>query len=70
MDLDSVQIPYDIIFAGVDCSWDLQAKLNLAIDMIFLFDMSVSFNTAYYDEMAMIVRDRRSIALNYMRYPC
>jgi hypothetical protein len=65
---DVFQIPFDIIFAGADCSWDTQAKLNLTIDLIFLFDMLISFNTAYYDDMALLVRERQAIVLNYLRY--
>ena len=62
-----IQIPYDIIFVGADCSWDEQAQMNLATDMIFLFDMLVSLNTAYYDEMAHLVRSRRAIVNHYLR---
>ena len=60
------QIPYDIIFVGADCSWDWHSQLNLSFDIVFLLDMLVSFNTAFYDDMALLVKDRQAIAKNYI----
>ena len=46
---------------------DWQNDLNLTIDLIFLLDVLVNFNTAYYDDMAVIIWDRKKIATNYWR---
>ena len=57
-----------MIFVGGDCSQDWHDDINFSIDILFLVDILVNFNTAYYDEMAVIIRDRKKIAENYSRY--
>ncbi len=56
-----------MIFVGTNCSLDWHDDINLVIDLLFLIDILVNFNTAYYDEMAMLIRERKKIAANYSR---
>jgi hypothetical protein len=41
--------------------------INFTVDILFLVDVVVSFNTAYFDDNSILVDDRLQIALNYMK---
>lgn len=57
--------PYRIAFGEVDepLGWDV---LSVVIDSLFLIDIIVIFNSAYYDEEFVIVENRKKIAKAYL----
>ena len=56
--------PYTIAFHTVE---DFATKvINSTIDILFLIDMIVIFNTAIYNENMRFVTDRKKIAKNYL----
>lgn len=40
---------------------------NRILDLVFIFDMILSFNTAFMDENKMVICDRWQIALQYFK---
>ena len=66
------EIPVSMLFTeqedsdGLSCDWTAFMLINLIVDTLFLVDVCISFNTAYYDEHAILVDSRRRIALHYM----
>lgn len=40
---------------------------ELVIDLVFVFDIIFSFFSAYYNKVEVLVADRRSIALGYLK---
>eukprot|EP00961_Rhodomonas_salina_P160433 2159758-Rhodomonas_salina.1 len=63
------EIPFTIIFLETEyCSWDWRVVVNLIADIVFMMEIFLNFNTAYYSEEAMIlVREHRLIAARYMK---
>lgn len=56
--------PYRIAFVQVDSfGWKFQAWF---VDIMFLIDIFINFNTAYQDEDFITVDDRKSIAKTYL----
>ena len=57
--------PYHIAFGDIEESrgWTIA---NFTIDALFLFDIILIFNSAYYDEEFVIVEDRKMIARDYV----
>ena len=55
--------PYRIAFENVDTFGWLIA--NYGIDFLFLVDICLNFNCAYYDDDLAIIEDRCTIAKNY-----
>ena len=58
--------PIDIAFAGDSDMSPLANPTNLFIDLMFLIDIFVSFNAAYYDEEMALIVDRKKISHNYL----
>jgi len=46
---------------------DFSITLDYVVDLLFLLDILVVFNTAYYDEDVDLVDDRKQIAKNYLK---
>jgi hypothetical protein len=63
-----VQIPFNLIFIGASCQTDWSAQLGLSIDVFFLADILVNFNSAYINDLGLVIRDHRLIARRYARY--
>lgn len=59
-----IETPYDIAFADSTISYTL---FNSILDLLFLLDILLIFNSAFYTEEMDIVEDRRSIALAYVK---
>ena len=57
-------MPYMIAFDVQDFHWHV---ITLVIDLLFLTDIILIFNYAYYDESYEIVVDRWKIVMNYIR---
>lgn len=49
-------------------SQSLEAKTELLIEIIFLLDVCVHFNLAYFDENNKLILDRRKIFTRYIKY--
>lgn len=57
--------PYRLALVSEDTpNW---VVTNVFIDIMFLLDIILIFNTAYYDEEFLIIQDRKTIALTYIR---
>jgi len=52
--------PVNIAFSH---EWDVY---NAIVDGLFLLDVILIFNTAFYDEDLILIKDRKSIAKNYL----
>jgi ethanolamine ammonia-lyase small subunit len=50
-----VLTPYDIAFQKAE------TNLNTVVDLLFLMDMVVAFNTVYYDVEMNLIDDRKKI---------
>jgi len=57
---------HDLQETGLTCTWNTFMIVNFIVDTLFLVDVGISFNTAYYDSNAILVDDRRMIAMHYM----
>lgn len=59
-------IPIRIAFGGIDDSkgWKI---VNYVMDFIFLIDIIVTFNSAYYDDSFKLIEDREIIKKTYLR---
>lgn len=51
------------LFDDVNISWMV---INYTIDILFLIDIFVNFNTAIYDDDMEVIEDRGTIARNYL----
>lgn len=66
------EIPVSMLFSdeqatdGLSCDYTAFMVINLVVDTLFLIDVCISFNTAYYDEHAILIDSRQRIAWNYM----
>ena len=60
-----IQTPLDIAFDGDDSAFS--EYLDLTINLLFLFDIFVIFNSAYYDNDVDIIDNRKTIARNYIQ---
>jgi hypothetical protein len=56
-----VLTPYNIAFQKAE-TW-----LNTAVDILFLMDMMVAFNTVYYDIEMNVIDDRKMIVIGYLK---
>jgi hypothetical protein len=63
------EIPFSILFNDQmqECSWSAMMIINLFVDCLFLFDMAVTMNTAYYDPEGLLVEERKIIFENYLK---
>ena len=61
----SFSVPYSLAFENSEDS-EPNFDLNLAIDFLFMFDIALSFGTAF-DLQGVMVKDFRAIARNYLR---
>ena len=59
--------PIDIAFRPVSETSNINDIINFVIDILFLMDIVVIFNTVYYDSDVNLVEDRKEIANNYIR---
>ena len=60
----SIVTPYRIAFVAIDSQgWDVA---NIIVDSVFLIDIIIIFNTAYFDEDYKLVQDRKLIAKGYL----
>ena len=58
--------PINIAFSFHESN-DYGNYINWAIDLIYLIDIFVIFDTAIYDENDDLVEDRKRIAVNYLQ---
>jgi hypothetical protein len=51
------EIPFSMLFADSKkaCPWDGVMTTNLLVDLLFLFDIVLTFNTAYYDHEGILI---------------
>lgn len=56
--------PYHIAFSQDDLNWKIAL---IIIDLLFLSDIFITFNLAFYDEDFYLSEDRCEIAYNYLR---
>jgi hypothetical protein len=61
-----IQTPLDIAFDSKD-QGKFSEYLDLAINLLFFFDILVIFNSAYYDNDVDIIDNRKEIAKNYIQ---
>ena len=61
-----IQTPLDIAFDSDDSS-HFSDYLDQCVNLLFLLDIFVIFNTAYYDDDVEIIDNRKDIALNYIK---
>ena len=60
-----LSIPYRVAFVETSTgTWDY---INIAVDVCFLIDIIIIFNTAYYDENYQLIDDRKLIAKKYIK---
>jgi hypothetical protein len=60
----SIVTPYRIAFVAIDSQgWHVA---NIIVDSVFLIDIIIIFNTAYFDEDYKLVQDRKLIAKGYL----
>lgn len=58
-------IPYRVAFVEVETTrWII---INNSVDIVFLFDIIIIFNTAYFDDDFQIIDNRKSIAKMYLK---
>lgn len=51
------------MFEDLSIKWQ---AINYTVDVLFLFDIFIIFNSGVYDEDAQIIKDRATIAYNYI----
>jgi len=62
----SFKTPYDIAFNSLNPNL-LSKGIDYFIDVVFVFDILFTFNTAYYNDGIVIVHDRKNIGLKYLK---
>ena len=62
----SFSVPYSVTFLDTDSPSDTLSNIEVFIDSLFLFDMLLSFLTAY-EEKGFVVRDLRRISVHYLQ---
>ena len=63
------EIPFSMLFADAqekECPWDVLMIINIFVDLLFLTDIVVSMNTAYYDREGILIEDRQQIIRHYL----
>lgn len=61
-----IEAPLDVAFSSTEPQSILSNPLSLVLDIIFLLDIFVIFNSAFYTANLEIVEDRKAIAKNYL----
>ena len=57
--------PFDVVF--IDNPSLISQSVDWSMDFIFLVDVIIQFNIAYFDEKEMkLIKDRKKIAKNYI----
>lgn len=64
--ISCIEAPLDVAFASDEPQSLLSNPLSLFLDIIFLLDIFVIFNSAFYTANLEIVESRKKIALNYL----
>ena len=62
-----LQIPYVLVFAQATCNGDWASNIAFAFDIVFMVDVLVNFNCAFFDEKDHLVTNHLSIAKRYAR---
>lgn len=62
-----ISTPLEIAFSTEMKTSMFDDPTSFIIDMLFLFDIILIFNTAYYNEEMELVQDRKSIIKNYVQ---
>jgi hypothetical protein len=67
--LSVITTPIDLAFPAYSEDKDNLGYISFlyAIDLIFLIDIFVNFNSAFEDEYLEIIDDRKSICMNYIK---
>ncbi len=65
-------VPYATLFAEASlCEFDGRTSFNVAVDVFFLCDILVSFNTKCYAyggaDAGVLIEDRREVAIHYLK---
>jgi len=58
--------PYDIAFSNENSPL-VDNIIDWTIDCLFLLDILIIFNTAFYDDDIQLIDDRKEIAFTYLR---
>ncbi|EKX48845.1 hypothetical protein GUITHDRAFT_105469 [Guillardia theta CCMP2712] len=68
------EVPFTLVFVrnGQNsdqswCTWDWIMVINLVVDICFMLDVVVNFNTSYLDSEAFLVKNRMDIAMHYLK---
>ena len=63
------EIPFSMLFKDEQppCTLDAMFIINTLVDLLFLVDIVMSMNTAYFDENGILIEDRQKIVSNYLR---
>ena len=61
------QIPFNLIFIGANCDWDFVGITNLSMDMAFLIDVAINFNTAFVNDLGTTIKNHGDISRKYLR---
>ena len=61
----SIITPIRVAFIDIDnVTWNV---IDLIFDLIFLADIVISFMSAYYNRMEVLIHSRQTIALHYLK---
>jgi hypothetical protein len=60
-----LMIPYRVAFVSADSkAWEI---INISVDICFLLDIFIIFNSAFYDDDYKLVDSRKKIAITYIK---
>ena len=62
-----METPYNLAFETEAASKFTDNLLSSIIDILFMIDIVIIFNTAYYTEDMELIEDRKSIAKSYLK---
>ena len=67
------EIPVSLLFVAaeqstISCEWSVFSGINLAVDSLFLIDILISMNTAYFDANGYLVDGRKEILTRYLSF--
>jgi len=65
--LTCIMTPLSIAFSDSDNADDSGFDIDYVIDTLFLIDIIIIFNTAYYNDDSEIIDDRKLIASTYIK---
>lgn len=62
-----IETPLDLAFSSVENNWTVRDTFSMLIDFMFLIDIVIIFNTAFFNGKLDLIDSRKGVALNYIK---